>query len=144
MTGTETRPRKPAAPFPLLAAQRKLLEEATTFERELAAIRQLCPKLSGDRLDGLIEQALRIAEKQGHRPIRALVDLRWRIAKGDEDLEKDDGGEPRMPFGRYEGQKLSKVPEGYLWWALEEAADVDRHEGLAELIEEELEERGDR
>lgn len=46
--------------------------------------------------------------------------------------------DPVMPFGQYKGVSLTLISEPYLWWTLREADQVDRHEGLADAIEEEL------
>ena len=46
-----------------------------------------------------------------------------------------------MPFGKHKGTPLSEVPTDYLWWVIEGSEVVDRYPGLAEAIEEELEDR---
>ena len=48
-----------------------------------------------------------------------------------------------MPFGKHKGEPIEDVPTAYLWWVIEESNAVDRHSGLAEAIEDELEERED-
>ena len=56
---------------------------------------------------------------------------------------RDDDGNPVMPFGKHEGALLSEVPTDYLWWVLEEADATDHFLELVELVEDELEERGE-
>lgn len=47
----------------------------------------------------------------------------------------------KMPFGKYRGRALSKVPSDYLHWCLENYLSLD--EGLREDIQRELASRGE-
>ena len=49
-----------------------------------------------------------------------------------------------MPFGKFRDYPLSEIPEPYLWWVMQDADQTDKHPGLAEAIEEELERRPER
>ncbi len=48
--------------------------------------------------------------------------------------------EVTMPFGKYKGEAVSELPDGYLCWLIRE--DVIESEDLRILVEKEAEDRG--